>query len=163
MSKRLEILERSLAKKNAKFDAAFEAHRADVVGAQGEPMAGHSGGERVLRRWERQSAGLKSLVAGIEKTERAIEIERGKISESAVAMGAMPQAIADLVEAGTLIQWRKHPATFFVDGVDKARIQFKGGVLSHKYSRSVTDPVQSQKFKEVFNGLHIAINGDGGV
>ena len=157
MSKRLEILEGSLVKKRSAFDQSIDAHFADVKRANGQPMNDKRNGHVTLNRWEKQSDALRNKQAGIEKTERAIEREQGKISETANALAGMPQQIVDLVEAGTLIQWRKHPNTFFVDGVDKARIQFKGGKLYHRFTNSIKDKAQWAIFRDVVNGLNKAL------
>ena len=154
MSKRLDILEGSLAKKHAALTGAFDAHFADVKSANGQPLNDKRNGHVTLNRWEKQSEGIRSKIAGVEVTERAIEREQVKISSSANAMAGMPKPIVDLVEDGTLIQWRKHPTTFFVNGVDKARIQYKGERLVHRYASSIKDKAQWAIFRDVVNGLN---------
>jgi hypothetical protein len=157
MSKRLEILEGSLTKKKAALSGAFDAHFADVKSANGQPLNDKRNGHVILNRWKKQSDGIRSKLAGVELTERAIEREEGKILQSASAMAGMPQPIVNLVEVGTLIQWRKHPTTFFVDGVDKARIQYKGGRLVHRYASAIKDKGQWAIFRDVVNGLNHAL------
>lgn len=154
---RLQILEASLAKKKAAFDASLSAHISDVKRANGQPLNDKRNGHVTLNRWDRQDQALRAKKEGIEKTERAIEIERGKIVETTCALDRMPQPILDLVESGVLAQWRKHPHTFFVAGVDKARISFKDGQLTHKYSSSITDKAQWAIFRDTFNGLKAAV------
>lgn len=154
MSKRLEILEGSLAKKKAALDGAFDAHFADVKRANGQPLNDKRNGHVTLNRWEKQSEAIRSKQAGVELTERAIDRERGKINASTFAMEGMPQPIVDLVNDGTLIQWRKHPTTFFVKGVDKARIQYNGGKLVHRYASAINDKAQWAVFRDVVNGLN---------
>lgn len=158
MASRLEILEESLVKKTAAFDTSLEAHFADVKRANGQPMNDKRNGHVTLNRWERQNEALRNKQDGIEKTKRAIEIEKGKVSEAAKALGGMPQEIVDLVKSGTLTQWRKHPHTFFVDGVDKARISFKNGKLYHKFASSIECKDQFAKFRGVVNGLNKALS-----
>lgn len=157
MTKRLEILKGSLEKKKAAFDQSIDAHFADVKRANGQPMNDKRNGHVTLNRWEKQSDALRNKQDGIEKTERAIDREQGKISETASVLAQMPQPIVDLVEAGTLTQWRKHPNTFFVQGVDKARVQFKGGKLYHKFTSSIPDKAQWAIFRDVVNGLNEAL------
>lgn len=157
MSRRLEILEGSLVKKTVAFDQSIEAHIADVKRANGQPMNDKRNGHVTLNRWEKQSDALRNKQEGIEKTERAIEREKDKISETASALAGMPPPIVGLVGSGTLIQWRKHPNTFFVDGVDKARVQFKGGKLYHKFTSSITDKEQWAIFRDVVNNLNKAL------
>ena len=154
MSKRLEILEGSLTKKKVALDGAFDAHIADVKRANGQPLNDKRNGHVTLNRWEKQSEAIRSKQAGVELTQRAIEREQGKITASTFAMERMPQPIVDLVNDGTLIQWRKHPTTFFVNGVDKARIQYKGGKLVHRYASAITDKAQWALFRDVVNGLN---------
>lgn len=158
MTKRLEVLEGSLEKKKADFDQSIDAHFADVKRANGQPMNDKRNGHVTLNRWEKQSDALRNKQSGIELTERAIEREKDKISDVATALEGMPQQIVDLVDVGTLTQWRKHPNTFFVDGVDKARIQYKGGKLFHKFTSSITDKAQFSIFRDTFNGLSNALN-----
>ena len=157
MSKRLEILEGSLDKKKAAFDQSIDAHFADVKRANGQPMNDKRNGHVTLNRWGKQSDALRNKQSGIELTERAIEREKDKISETAIALAGMPQQIVDLVSVGTLVQWRKYPNTFFVDGVEKARIQYKGGKLYHKFTSSITDKDQWSIFRDVVNGLNKAL------
>lgn len=160
MSARLKILEGSLEKKKAKLDAAFSNHFADVKRANGQPLNDKRNGQATLDRWKRQSNALRNKEAEIEKTERAIENEKSKIASCDIALSKMPKEIVDLVASGTLIQWRKHPNTFFVDGVDKARIQYKGGKLIHKFVRSIEGDGQYAKFRDVYNGLNQSLKAE---
>jgi len=149
----MEILKNSLEKKQNDFDSRLSVHMDDVRGAQGEPMAGHRGGEKVLRRWEKQESSLRSLNEGIEKTKNAIEREEYKIKKVELAKEIVPKLFIDLVEKGVLIQWRKHPTIFFVDGVDKARIGWddKKKNAYHRYYRNIECQNQKEKFKEVWS------------
>lgn len=158
MSKRLEILEASLIKKRNALNEAFDAHFADVKRANGQPLNDKRNGQATLRRWDRQSDGLRRREAEIAKTERAIEREKGKISDVEAALSEMPKPILDLVSSGTLVQWRKHPNTFFVKGVDKARIQFKSGKLVHKFVGSIGTQDEYAIFRDTFNALRREID-----
>ena len=153
-SKRLEILEASLEKKQARFDNKFNIHMADVRQANGQPLNDKRNGWATLKRWDRQNDALNNMNREIEKTEAAIEREQSKINYCARTLKEMPQALRALVEQGTLIQWRKHPSIFFVKGVDKARIQWKDGQLIHKFTQSITDREQFNVFKETYNSLY---------
>lgn len=157
MTKKLEILERSLAKKERAFDCSIEAHFTDVKRANGQPMNDKRNGQVTLNRWEKQSSSLRRKQDGIEKTKRAIEREREKISETATALNEMPFQIVELLDSGVITQWRKHPNTFFVNGVDKARISYKGGVISHKYANAITCKSQWALFRDTFNGLSASL------
>lgn len=156
---RLEILKASLIKKEALLDKKFETHFADVRQANGQPLNDKRNGRSTLNRWDRQSDALRNLKQGIEKTKRAIEIEEGKIVDTEAAKKTFPKVILDLIETGDLIQWRKHPNTFFVSGVDKARIVWnsKNKVITHRYTSEVTDKEQWRKFAKTFNLIRAAL------
>lgn len=93
---------------------------------------------------------------GIDITKRAIEREESKIA--AVNSVALPKPIQDLIEAGELIQWRRHPTIFFVEGVGKARIIWDSekGIFAHRYLRDIPND-QYPKFRDVFNKLSAVI------
>ena len=67
---------------------------------------------------------------------------------------ALPKPIQDLIEVGELIQWRRHPTIFFVEGVGKARIIWDSekGIVAHRYLRDIPKD-QYPKFRDVFNKL----------
>jgi len=160
MSKRLEILENSLAKKQQQFNDKLQSHIDTVKQANGQPLNDKRNGQATLSKWERQNASLRSLKESIEKTKQAIELEKGKIIDVEHANKAIPPEILKLVEKGELKQWRKHPNTFFVEGVDKARIVWdaKRKILAHKYLKSITEPGQRVKFARMYNGLSAVLN-----
>lgn len=160
MSKRLKILETSLEKKVRELDLKFDNHFADVRRANGQPLNDKRNGRVTMDRWDRQSAGIRKQMEEIERTERAICTERSKILESEFALDDVPQAISDLVALGKLKQWRKHPTVFFVEGVDKARIQWKDGKLVHRYSSHITCKEQWAIFRDIFNGLNKALKDE---
>lgn len=157
---RLDILKKSLDKKQKAFDEKLSMHMDDVRGAQGEPMAGHRGGEKVLRRWEKQESSLRTLDESIQKTKKAIEREEYKINRVEQSKGELPQIFFDLVEDGLLNQWRKHPNVFFVFGVDKARIGYdkKTGKAYNKYYRMIEDETQKQLFKDAWGIIYNKLN-----
>ena len=72
----------------------------------------------------------------------------------------IPNEILELVKSGVLIQWRKHPHTFFVSGVDKARIVWleKTKQVAHKFTIEIKDQEQRTKFVRVFNPLGAILN-----
>lgn len=158
---RRQTLEASLARKEAKFNEALSSHMYDVKGAQGEPMAGHHGGEKVLSRWERQNNSLRRQSEGIEKTKKALEREdyRDLVKVDAQEkLLKMPQIIQDLVSDGTLNQWKKHPTIFFVDGVSKARIQIKGGKAYHRFASQCANNEEFQLFRSIYNKVNKEVN-----
>lgn len=153
MSKRLEILELSLEKKKAKLDHAFNTHFTDVKRANGQPLNDKRCGDSTFRRWDKQNDSIRKAQEEIQKTADAIEREKGKIAEVEHALNVFPKPITDLIDEGVLVVWRKHPNTLFVQGVDKARIQYKDGVLTHKYLSSIKCKEQWVIFRDTFNGL----------
>ena len=154
-SKRLEILEASLIKKKALFDEKLQNHFDTVKQANGQPLNDKRNGQATLNKWERQNQSLRDLEEGIEKTKCAIEKERGKIIDVEIAKETFPKPILDMIESGELNQWRKHPNRFFVPNVDKARIIWddKKKIISHQYSKSITDKDQWKLFAKTFNKL----------
>lgn len=160
-SKRLEILEKSLAKKEARFSESLDAHIGDVKRANGQPLNDKRNGHVTLNRWERQNDSLRNKNKDIEKTKAAIERESSKIAGVDHIRGMLPAEIVALIEAGDLTQWRKHPNILFVSGVDKARIvwDLKAKKVMHKYASAVTDQEQRSKFARIYNSLHTALNG----
>ena len=77
---------------------------------------------------------------------------------AAVNAVALPEAIRKMLDAGELLQWRKHPNRFFVPGVDRARIIWddEKKVVAHQYLREVPAD-QYPKFRDTFNQLRRAI------
>ena len=155
MSKRLEVLKRSLGKKEQAFNERLANHFADVKKANGQPLNDNRNGAATMRRWEKQNDALRNLEEGIQKTKAAIEKETDKIAGVNIANRDLPEEILKLVEAGELVQWRRHPNTFFVPGVDKARIVWdvKKQELAHRYASSITSREQWAKFTMAFNEL----------
>ena len=159
MSKKLEILQQSLTKKQSAFDDKLNTHFEIVKEANGQPLNDKRNGRATLAKWERQNDSLRNLKEGIETTKKAIEREEDKIANVENANSFIPCEILALVESGELVQWRKHPTTFFVAGVEKARIVWdeKRKVLAHKYVKEVTDKEQYSKFAKIFNSLNAVL------
>lgn len=154
-TKRLIILENSLEKKKKQFDERLQNHINTVKQANGQPLNDKRNGQATLDKWERQNDSLRNLKESIAKTEDAIDREKGKIIDCESEKKNLPIAILDMIENGTLTQWRKHPNTFFVTGVDKARIVWdkKKKVVAHKYSKQITDKDQWKLFAKTYNEL----------
>ena len=161
MSKKLEILKQSLAKKEQELQRRFDVHFATVKQANGQPLNDKRNGQATLNKWERQNEGIRTIQKSIEATKQAIEIEEGKIKGVEHANAFIPAEIQKLVETGELIQWRKHPHTFFVAGVDKARIVWdeKRKVVAHKFVSEITIQEQRTKFVRIYNPLNALLNG----
>jgi hypothetical protein len=157
MSARIEILKSSLAKKEALFDGKLQGHIDCVKQANGQPLNDKRNGQATLNSWERQNNLLRSLQESINKTKAAIEKEEEKIA--LVSLVELPEEIKKLIAAGVLIQWRKNPSFFFVNGVDRARIHLlENGTVAHRYVAEISSKEQYAKFRDVFNGLNRALS-----
>jgi hypothetical protein len=75
MSKKLEILKQSLAKKEEQLNAKFDTQT--VKQANGQPLNDKRNGQATLNKWERQNEGIRQFKKAL--TKQAIEIEEGKI------------------------------------------------------------------------------------
>lgn len=151
MSKRLEILEASLAKKNEIFNNKIDRHIADVKSANGQPLNDKRNGFKTIQRWDKQEESLRDYKKSIEKTERAIEWEKNKIRQ--VQKFNTPDFLKPYLENGTLTQWRKHPRFFFVKGVDKARIVLSpDGSIACRYVNKLSED-QYAIFKHVYDDI----------
>lgn len=161
MSKKLEILKQSLAKKEQELQRRFDVYFATVKQANGQPLNDKRNGQATLNKWERQNDAIQTAKESIEKTKRAIEFEEGKIKGVEHVNTFIPKEILELVESGVLVQWRKHPHTFFVAGVDKARIVWleKTKQVAHKFVSEIKEQEQRTKFVRVFNPLGAVLNG----
>lgn len=157
-TKRLEILENSLIKKKNLFEAKLQDHFATVKEANGQPLNDKRNGQATLNRWERQNNALFNLEESIAKTENAIEKERYKIETSEDAKKSLPKVILGMLESGQLTQWRKHPNTFFVKEVKKARIVWKNENLYTRYKDSIIDKEQWKIFAKTFNAIAKSLN-----
>lgn len=152
---RLVILKASLEKKEALFDSKLAAHFSSVKEANGQPLNDKRNGRATMGKWGRQNDALHALKESIQKTKDAIDKEEGKIARVECANDLTPPEILQLIADGTLKQWRKHPTTFFVDGVDKARIVWDVDkrILAHRYVSQIPDREQHKKFAVIFNVL----------
>ena len=157
---KLEVLEGSLKKKEAILDQKIDAYIKDVKSANGQPLNDKRNGYKTIARWNKKDDAARTQKRSVEKTEDAIEYEKGLILGVSRANENLPDAILELVKSGVLNQWRKHPTTFFVAGVEKGRIhwELKTGILSNKYYRVIPDAAQRKLFSEVYNGLKQQLN-----
>lgn len=160
MATRLEILEASLAKKQASFDKKLKEHFDTVAQANGQPLNDKRNGRATLNKWERQDNALRSLQESIDRTKEAIEREKSTANYVERITGDLPERILEMIEAGELIQWRKYPNMFFVPGVNKARIIWdaKKQIVAHKFVSSIVDAGAHQKFARVYNELYAIYN-----
>lgn len=151
---RLEILKGSLVKKQQRVDAAFDRHFADVKSANGQPLNDKRNGRATTDRWDAQSDAIRSRLQDVQKTERAIEREQEKVDNVQEASEQLPQYVVDMVSSGELTQWRAHPNTFFVPGVDKGRIvvDLETGAIGVRYLSDVSKD-EYPLFRDVVNRL----------
>lgn len=157
-SKKLEILENSLIKKETELQKRFDNHFADVKKANGQPMNDKRNGSATFNRWDKQNETIRNQKASIEKTKNAIEIEKSKIAN--VEAQSIPAELQELINTGKIIQWRKFPNRFFVVGVEKARLVWneKGKFVAHQYLSSIPNQEQFAIFRDVYNHLNKILN-----
>jgi hypothetical protein len=157
---RLETLKNSLEKKEKKLSEKISEHLKSVKQANGQPLNDKRNGNSTLKRWEKQEYSIRNLNKEIEITKKAIEVEENKVIGLKKSKEYIPNIIIELVEQGKLNQWRKHPNTFFVNGVQKARLYWdtKTQCIYHKYAQEIEDKEQRLIFSEVFNFLANALN-----
>lgn len=153
MSKRLEILKASLAKKEARFNERLQNHFDTVAQANGQPLNDKRNGRATLDKWDKQSDGLRALQDSIQRTKDAIEREENKIAR--VSLFELPAYLQQAIDDGLITQWRKHPRFFFVAGVNSARIVLdeETGIIGHRYLSKVTKD-EYPTFRDVFNKLN---------
>jgi len=160
-SPRLEVLKKSLIKKEQELSRRLDTHFKDVKRANGQPLNDKRNGHSTMNRWEKQNNAIRSIKESIEKTKSAIEFEKGRINGvNYQNENFIPKEILELVEKGELIQWRKHPTHFFVKGVNKARIWWDESrkAVAHKYVHLITEQEQRTIFVRLYNGLNAVLN-----
>ena len=150
-TKRLEILENSLAKKEAELARRIEVHYEDVMSANGQPLNDKRNGRATMDRWERQQRAIENQKESIEKTKRAIDKEKDKIA--GVELFTVPAAIQELLDAGVLAQWRKYPNRFFVKGVEKGRIVYENGKIFAAHHTEIPNQEQYAIFRDICKSL----------
>lgn len=157
-SKRLEILEASLAKKEAELQRRFDNHFGTWKQTNGQPMNDKRGGGAFFRKIDKQNDAIRNMQASIQKTKDAIDREKGKIKYTNSVK--IPKQLKALVDSKQLNQWRKHPNRFFVPGVEKARMVWdeKTKKLSHQFVKSIPNQEQFAKFRDMYNSLHKELN-----
>ena len=147
---RLNILKASLAKKEQLFEAKIDAHFQTVKQANGQPLNDKRNGAATFAKWDKQNDAIRATKDGIERTKAAIEREQSALNR--VASVDIPSCLKSAIDSGKITQWRKFPNRFFVNGVDKGRIIFDGGVLKAAYVNDVPKE-QYPLFRDTFNGL----------
>jgi len=154
-TKKLKILTASLRKKEAVLDQRYETHFSTVKQANGQPLNDKRNGQSTLNKWDRQRESIRNQKESIERTKKAIEKEEDKIFSSEKAKKNIPIVILEMLETGQLTQWRRHPNTFFVKGVDKARIVFdpKKRIIYTRYRASITEQDVWKLFASAFNTI----------
>ena len=158
--RRLDVLKKSLEKKQAEFDKKLQEHFDTAAQTNGQPLNDKRNGRAVMNKQERQNDSLRRLDASIEATKKAVENEAAEIAHVEKITNMLPDPIVDRIKHGRLRQWRKYPHIFFVSGIDKARIIFdlKTRKLAHKHANTISDREQRLKFADVYNDLSEALN-----
>lgn len=159
---RLEILKASLAKKEALVDAKISNHFETVASANGQPLNDKRNGASTMRQWERQNDSIRAAVAGVEVTKAAIEREENKIAGCEIVKDSLPASILEALENGVITQWRRHPETFFVVGVEKGRFVWKDGKLWHRYAKEIPTDEEKDIFYALYKKLVDEINSQKG-
>jgi len=155
-TKRLEILNNSLAKKQANLDERIAAQYARQAETNGQPMNDKRNGLSTMNALENGERGIFNQFDEIRKTKAAITRETDKIIHCENWMEDMPQIIKDLVASGEIIQWRKHPRFFFVKGVEKGRFSIEEGKIVHRYLSNIPSE-QFPLYRECANKIFIAL------
>lgn len=153
MSRRLEILKASLAKKQTLFDQRLQKHFDTVKEANGQPLNDKRNGRPTLNKWEKQSEGLRNIENSIQRTKDAIEREEMKIALAESV--SIPVYMQEAIDSGLITQWRKHPRFFFVTGVKHGRIVLneETGTIGYRYLNKISQE-EYPTFRDVFNKLN---------
>ena len=153
MSRRLEILKASLAKKQTLFDQRLQEHFDTVKEANGQPLNDKRNGRATLNKWEKQSEGLRNIESSIHRTKDAIEREEMRIALAESV--SIPVYMQEAIDEGLITQWRKHPRFFFVTGVKHGRIVLneENGTIGYRYLNKVSKE-EYPTFRDVFNKLN---------
>lgn len=153
MSRRLQILKASLAKKEALFNQRLQQHFDTVKEANGQPLNDKRNGRATLNKWDKQSEGLRDIENSIQRTKDAIDKEEMKIDIASSV--SIPSFIKEAIDAGLITQWRKHPRFFFVTGVKHGRIVLneENGTIGYRYLNKISKE-EYPIFRDVFNKLN---------
>lgn len=153
MSRRLEILKASLAKKQTLFDQRLQEHFDTVKEANGQPLNDKRNGRATLNKWEKQSEGLRNIESSIHRTKDAIEREEMRIALAESV--SIPVYMQEAIDEGLITQWRKHPRFFFVTGVKHGRIVLneETGTIGYRYLNKISKE-EYPTFRDVFNKLN---------
>lgn len=153
MSRRLEILKASLAKKQTLFDQRLQQHFDTVKEANGQPLNDKRNGRATLNKWDKQSEGLRNIENSIQRTKDAIEREEMKVALAESV--SIPEYMQDAIDAGLITQWRNHPRFFFVTGVKHGRIVLneENGTIGYRYLNKISKE-EYPTFRDVFNKLN---------
>lgn len=155
---RLDILQNSLAKKEAELNHRFDSHFEFAASTNGQPLNDKGAkGQAALNKMDKQNSAIRNQKAEIEKTKAAIEKQQGKDSAKSYYMKDMPKIVQEMTSSGEIRQWSKFPDHFFVPGVDKGRIVVKDGKVFVKYLNQVPKE-QYAKFRDAANKILKEVN-----
>lgn len=151
LSKKLEILQGSLLKKEKELNSRLEAVILHQKITNGQPMNDKRNGASWFKKKEKLDNSIRNLMVSIEKTKVAIEKEQAKLAGVAKSRNYLPKPLLDAIADGLIVQWRKYPNRFFVIGVEKARLIWnkKKGKLQCCYTSEIPNEEQFKLFKDV--------------
>ncbi len=166
---RLEILQNSLINKKANLDVFFEDLYSHQRLTNGQPMNDKRNGGTWFKRHDQLNNKIANQFKEIEKTENAIEREQSKIDNYSDIEKDLPQPILDLIQSGTLVQWKRYPNTFFIQGLDTVRLVYDKKVMKTKIKETLFNRYQNEfkkncsreqwlKFVKIWNELYPLIN-----
>jgi hypothetical protein len=163
---RLEILQNSLIKKEAKLAALLDAHFESSKATNGQPMNDKRNGASFFKKMESQNNAIRKANAEIDKTKAAIQREQSKINNVNYENLTTPKPFLDAMVRGEITQWRKYPNRFFVVGIEKARIVWERGASPEKskcfYSHtSELNDDQRKKLSTVGKNLYAELKKSG--
>lgn len=160
MTKKLKNLKSSLDKKERLIDDKIRDHMDGVLETQWQPLQDGGRSSKILSSREKEDNSIRKLKESIESTQYAIAVEEERISETQKMFDSLPKALQDRILSGELTQWRKYPRIMFVNGVDKARINWdaKKGVVVPKFHNRL-EGEDRKRFVAVFNAIVKELRG----
>ena len=78
MSKRLEILKQSLAKKEQQLNAKIDQHFATVKQANGQPLNDKRNGQATLNKWQRQNEAIRTIQKALRQLNKLSKLKKAK-------------------------------------------------------------------------------------
>ena len=166
--KRLELLEKSLEKKEKELDRRFDNCFDHIKQTNGQPMNDKRNGKAFFNKVEKNDNAIRNQMESVKKTKNAIDREKSRLNykEKVIADRVhLPQVVQDLINDGTLNQWMIYPDYFFVNGIEKFRINIKqkktkkaDWTFFHKFGNTVASKEDRNKINEILKLLRENLN-----